>query len=94
MKKQYGLKRFKQVDLLHTDLEVKMKGIELVRIAGKWAQVLGYQNIRLYEVIDFEKPGRSMQMGMMPAKLTHTLLNIGLSYLKEQDKTLIYDPFV
>ena len=60
-----------------------MKGIELVRIGGKWAQVLGYQNIRLYEVIDFEKPGRSMQMGMMPAKLTHTLLNIGLSYLKE-----------
>ena len=56
--------------------------------------MLGYQNIRLYEVIDFEKPGRSMQMGMMPAKLTHTLLNIGLSYLKEQDKTLIYDPFV
>ena len=53
-----------------------MKGIELVRIGGKWAQVLGYQNIRLYEVIDFEKPGRSMQMGMMPAKLTHTLLNI------------------
>jgi len=32
LKKQYGLKRFKQVDLLHTDLEVKMKGIELVRI--------------------------------------------------------------
>ena len=56
--------------------------------------MLGYQNIRLYEVIDFEKPGRSMQMGMMPAKLTHTLLNIGLSYLKGQDKTLIYDPFV
>lgn len=71
-----------------------MKGIELVRIGSKWAQVLGYQNIRLYEVIDFEKPGRSMQMGMMPAKLTHTLLNIGLSYLKEQDETLIYDPFV
>ena len=79
---------------MHTDLEVKMKGIELVRIGGKWALVLGYQNIRLYEVIDFEKPGRSMQMGMMPAKLTHTLLNIGLSYLKEQDETLIYDPFV
>ena len=94
LKKQYSLKRFKQVDLLHTDLEVKMKGIELVRIGWKWAQVLGYQNIRLYEVIDFEKPGRSMQMGMMPAKLTHTLLNIGLSYLKEQDKILIYDPFV
>ena len=48
---------------------------------------------RLYEVIDFEKPGRSMQMGMMPAKLTHTLLNIGLSLSKSQQKPLIYDPF-
>jgi hypothetical protein len=33
-----------------------------------------------------------MQMGMMPAKLTHTLINIGLGIDKEQ--TLIYDPFL
>lgn len=64
------------MDLLHTDLDVKNKGIELIRIGNQRAQVLGYQNIKLYEVIDFEKPGRSMQMGMMPAKLTHSLLNI------------------
>ena len=55
--------------------------------------MLGYQQIRLYEVVDFEKPGRSMQMGMMPAKLTHTLMNIGLSLSKSQEKPLIYDPF-
>ena len=55
--------------------------------------MLGYQHIRLYEVVDFEKPGRSMQMGMMPAKLTHTLMNIGLSLSKSQEKPLIYDPF-
>ena len=55
--------------------------------------MLGYQQIRLYEVVDFEKPGRSMQMGMMPAKLTHLLLNIGLSLAGEK-QPLIYDPFV
>lgn len=32
-------------------------------------------------------------MGMMPAKLTHLLLNIGLSLSKEE-RPLIYDPFV
>lgn len=32
LKKQYDLKRFKQVDLFHTDLEIKKKGIELVKI--------------------------------------------------------------
>ena len=94
LKKQYGLKRFKQVDLFHTDLEVKKKGVELIKIWSQRGQVLGYQQIRLYEVADFEKPGRSMQMGMMPAKLTHTLMNIGLSLLKSQEKPLIYDPFV
>ncbi len=93
LKKQYGLKRFKQVDLFHTDLEVKKKGIELIKIWSQRGQVLGYQQIRLYEVVDFEKPGRSMQMGMMPAKLTHTLMNIGLSLSKQQEKILIFDPF-
>lgn len=92
LKKTYDLKRFKQVDLFHTDLEIKKKGIELIKIWKEWGEVLGYQNIKLYEVVDFEKPWRSMQMGMMPAKLTHTLINIWLSIDKEQ--TLIYDPFV
>ncbi len=93
LKRQYGLKRLKQGDLFHTDLEVKKKGIELIKIWSQRGQVLGYQQIRLYEVVDFEKPGRSMQMGMMPAKLTHTLMNIGLSLCKQQEKSLIYDPF-
>ena len=92
MKKQYWLKRFKQVDLFHTDIEIKNKWIELIKIGSKWWEVLGYQNIKLYEVVDFEKPWRSMQMWMMPAKLTHTLINIWLSLDREQ--TLIYDPFV
>lgn len=105
-KKKYGMKRFKQVDILHTDLDVKKKGIELVKIPPakgdtpkgrgavvEYGVVLGYQNIKLYEVIDFEKPGRSMQLGMMPAKLTHSLINIALSFTKNQEKTLIFDPF-
>ena len=92
MKKQFWLKRFKQVDLFHTDLEVKNKWIELIKIGSKWWEVLWYQNIKLYEVVDFEKPWRSMQMWMMPAKLTHTLINIWLSI--DKDQTLIYDPFV
>lgn len=94
LKKQYKLKRFKQTDLLHTDIEVKNKGIELVRISHERGLVLGYQNIKLYEITDFEKPARSMQMGMMPAKLTHTMLNIALSFSKNQSKPTIYDPFV
>ena len=94
LKKKYALKRFKQVDIFHTDLEIKSKWVELVKIWNSWWEVMWYQNIKLYEVVDFQKPWRSMQMGMMPAKLTHTLINIGLSYEKEDDKVLIYDPFL
>ncbi|MDR3169129.1 MAG: hypothetical protein LBU27_05210 [Candidatus Peribacteria bacterium] len=64
MKKKYGLKRFKKVDLLHTDKEVKEKGIELItlpKLKGFVGVVKGYQNISLYEIIDFDKPARSMQ---------------------------------
>lgn len=78
-KKKYKMKRFKQVDIIHTDMEVKNKGIELIKIKGEYGVVQGYQNIKLYEIIDFDKPARSMQIGMMPAKLTHTLINIGVS---------------
>lgn len=92
-KKKYKMKRFKQVDILHTDMEVKNKGIELIKIRGEYGIVQGYQNIKLYEVVDFEKPARSMQLGMMPAKLTHSLINIALSYTSKNKETLIFDPF-
>jgi hypothetical protein len=84
MKRKYQLKRFKKVDLLHTDREVKEKGIELItlpKIKDFLGVVQGYQHIQLYEVVDFDKPARSMQTGMMPAKLTHSLINIGASLL-------------
>lgn len=91
LKKQYKMKRFKQVDILHTDMEVKNKGIELIKIGTNFWLVQGYQNIKLYEVVDFDKPARSMQTGMMPAKLTHSLINIAIAHNKKAD--LIFDPF-
>lgn len=93
LKKQYDIKRYKKVDILHTDLDVKKKWIELIKIWAEWGIVLWYQNIKLYELADFDKPGRSMQMWMMPAKLTHTMINIALSNAKTDNDKLIYDPF-
>lgn len=93
-KKKYGLKRFKKVDILHTDREVKEKWIEIITLPktnGLIWLVQWYQNIRLYEVIDFDKPARSMQVWMMPAKLTHSLINIWLSV--SPSNSLIFDPF-
>jgi len=93
-KKKFNIKRYKQVDLLKSDLEVKKKWIEAIFF--KWKKDLiwivdYYQNIDLYENIDFEKPVNSMWIGMMPSKLAHLLINIStwLNYGKT-----IYDPFV
>ena len=92
-KKQLNLKRYKEVWLLHTDMDVKKKWIELIKIWAERGIVLWYQNIKLYELADFDKPGRSMQMWMMPAKLTHTMINIALSHAENKKFKLIYDPF-
>jgi tRNA G10 N-methylase Trm11 len=53
-----------------------------------------YQNISLYETIDFGKPSSGMTIGMMPAKLAHILVNIGVaqSYKKAEEIT-VRDPF-
>jgi len=65
------------VDTFHTDKEIKNTGKEIINLEnGCYGIVEQYQNIELYEVVDFEKPKRSMQMGMMPAKLTQILINI------------------
>lgn len=56
-------------------------------------EVTGYQNIGLYEVIDFDKPVNSMKIGMMPSKLTHMMINIGLAQCSDKNTT-IYDPFI
>lgn len=93
LKKQFDIKRYKKVDILHTDLDVKKKWIELIKIWAEWWVVLWYQNIKLYEMADFDKPGRSMQMWMMPAKLTHTMINIAISNTQTDNAKLIFDPF-
>lgn len=100
LKKKLKIKRFKITTLINTDREVREKGSELIKIGNFYGIVQGYQNIPLYEKIDFEKPARSMQMGMMPAKLTHIMMNIWLSIQEkwqnksEQKNIVIYDPFV
>jgi hypothetical protein len=72
-----GIRRYKLVDIFHTDREIKNKGKEIINLEhGLYGIVEHYQDIELYEAIDFGKPGRSMQMGMMPAKLTHIMINI------------------
>jgi hypothetical protein len=68
--------------------------LEIIQVSKEqFGIVEGYQPIYLYEVVDFEKPARSMQMGMMPAKLTHIMLNIGLSYVSAEN-ICVYDPFI
>lgn len=80
LKKQIAsVKRFKLVDLIHTDLEIKTSGTEIINIDTiQYGIVQGYQNIALYEVIDFGKPVGWMNVGMMPSKLALTLITIGI----------------
>lgn len=93
-KRTIGIRRFKTVKINHTDREIKEKGKEIINLDnGKYGIVEQYQNIPLYETIDFEKPGRSMSMGMMPAKLTHILINLGILNSNPTPNITIYDPF-
>ncbi len=94
-KKNYGVKRFKKLAIHHTDKEIKEWWIELIAL---WYELYGhvehYQHIPLYEAIDFEKPVRGMQIGMMPAKLTHQLISIACAHLSlHWSPVTIYDPF-
>jgi len=97
LKKHFAIKRFKLLELLRTDREIKEKGKEILLFQTKEGQnygvVTGYQNIKRYEVIDFDKPARSMKVGMMPAKLTHIMINIWLTYTAIDTMSNIYDPF-
>jgi len=97
LKRTIGVRRFKLVKITHTDREIKEKGKELINLDnGNFGIVDNYQNIGLYEAVDFEKPGRSMQMGMMPSKLAYLLINLGTELDTKADKKeiLIWDPFV
>ncbi len=95
LKKNFNIKRFKLTDEIKTDLEIKEKWIELFNIDKEniWI-VENYQNIALYEAIDFQKPVSGMQIGMMPSKLAHIMINIWLSLTWYPKDITIYDPFV
>ena len=70
---------------------ISKKGIELIVISNKGRATIGHtvavQDIDAYSKRDYDKPFRSMQMGMMPPKLAQILVNlIGA-------KGKIWDPF-
>lgn len=84
-------RRFKEVDPDQTDMEVREKGREYILLGNyeelneesEVIEVTGYQDIALYETIDFDKPVNSMSIGMMPSKLALMLINIGLSNIEK-----------
>ena len=89
------ISRFKLVEIGSKDIDASGNEFLVHQIfwAKKIWKVLWYQNIKLYETVDFEKPARWMEIWMMPAKLTHLLINYWVRFLKKDDIT-IYDPFV
>jgi len=101
IKKKYWIRRFKIVPAGHTDKEIKEKWKEILDFRNWFCGIVEwYQNISLYEDVDFAKPFRSMQMWMMPAKLAHIMINIWCSKLMSplikggRGDLTIFDPFV
>lgn len=99
IKRKYWIKRFKNVKTMWTDLDIKKEWKEFILIWNDlkndsliW-MVTWYQDIALFETVDFEKPYRSMKIWMMPAKLTSMLINIWLSMVEKKQIATIYDPF-
>ena len=86
-KKKWLCRRYKDFDPLHTDEEIKNKWKEYIRLDKDFEFVLeitGYQDISRFSCIDFDKPVNSMQIGMMPAKLTQIMVNIATGKLQWQ----------
>lgn len=108
LKKRGICKRYKDFDPLHTDEEVKNKWEEYIALDKDFLFVLevqGYQDISRFSCIDYDKAVTSMQIGMMPAKLTQILVNIatgksGFPLWKKQLEwterapITVYDPFM
>ncbi len=92
-KEHASIRRFKEVPLTHADMDIKKKWIELINLwKGKWGVVENYQNIWLYEAIDFNKPSSGMNIGMMPSKLAHILITIATE-ITDPKKHTVRDPF-
>lgn len=99
LKKDFWIKRYKIVESDKTDMEIKNWGVELIDMS--WSDiwiVRWYQNIKIYETIDFDKPIRWMEIWMMPSKLTHILINLWIALINSNSSSVIsnytiYDPF-
>lgn len=103
LKKRGVCRRYKEVDPLHSDMEVKEKGTEYIMLDEDYQhvlQVVWYQDIARFSCIDFDKPVNSMQIGMMPWKLTQIMVNIAVGKIKNsttgasRSDITIYDPFM
>lgn len=93
-KKTCGCRRYKIVEALSADLEVKQKGAEVLVFGDTYVMIHGRQNIDRFTALDIEKPMRGMQIGMMPAKLAQMLVNIGVGCLSiTTPDVTVYDPF-
>lgn len=108
LKKKYGVRRFKEIAWEKSDLEIKEQGKEFIDLdefaEGMIGIVNEWQDIKRFEVIDFEKPARGMNIGMMPGKLTQILVNMGVTCVPSPPASLpttslgeggitVYDPF-
>ena len=67
--------------MVHIPLNISKK---LGKETDVYALITGYQNIERFELIDIQKPVRGMEVGMMPAKLTQILVNIGVGVATSQ----------
>ncbi len=96
-KKSYGVKRFKLVPIEKSDEEVIESWIEVIDFDERGIGLIKWrQDIAHFAAIDFDKPVRGMQVGMMPTKLAQMLVNIAVWYTDKNplDELTIYDPFV
>jgi hypothetical protein len=94
LKHTYGYKRYKIVWHNHTDKEIRDHGKELIQLHHNQIGIVDwYQNIDLYTTIDVHKPSHGMQIGMMPAKLAHIMINVAVWNRNYLHTPTICDPF-
>ena len=94
LKKDKKIQRYKLVSPEHINQEIAKKGEEFLNTPFGRVKVFHWQPIELYQVIDFEKPLRWMEVGMMPAKLAHIMVNIARAQKSLLKDWTVYDPFV
>ncbi len=93
LKKSKKIQRYKLISPEHINQEVAKKGEEFLSTPFWMVKIFYWQPIELYQTIDFEKPLRGMEVGMMPSKLAHIMVNIARVW-KNIESWTVYDPFV